>query len=505
MTNEDLVYLVNARNDEGMASMSNDYSFPALSVLALGTWLQNRMPYLEVVARDGAVRTNDQIKEEIGQLSPGVVGVSTLCTSYQNSLDIARAAKETGAEVVFGNDQASQTSRLILEHQPDVDYVIGAEYGELPLELLVRKIRGEEVSTIPSLTYRKGNQVKGFDFNDPTHRASLSITSPFSGYNPLILEQGLRTKRMGALDIFPIVDRNLYPEDHWKTYLKNYLGKFSGLHSQPVLGVTTMNRARGCNRQGNDKCKHCDMLLDISSSSPEMFWEEVRTAHDQVSATSFYEACDSFSSFPGLIRKIAEAKPSDLGFNPEFYVYAQARDLAEHPERIDMLKEMGVFRVNMGIESMSDRTLKHMKGEKDNVEKNYRALGLLKDAGVNVYGSFVLGSEAETEDTLFGETVPRVCGLIKDRYLCDAEAQPVLPLHGNYQGKVLKSYDLMHGNSEHPDWPLNVEDLSRTYVDRFSGVSHKECVDAAKTIRETARQEGINFGSGASREDTYRV
>jgi hypothetical protein len=252
MTNKDLVYLVNAGNDGGMASMSNDYSFPALGPLALGTWLQNRMAELEVVARDGAVRTNDQIMEEISRLRPGLVGVSTLCTSYQNSLAIAEAAKGVGAKVVFGNDQAAQTSRAILENQPNVDYVAGAEYGELPLEMLVRHLRGESIplGKIPALTFRKDGEVQGFDFNNKAHRASLSITSPFSGYGGIILENGLRVGRKNVLDIFPIVDRNLYPQDHWNAYLENYRSKFENLHTQPVLGVTTMNRARGCNRQG---------------------------------------------------------------------------------------------------------------------------------------------------------------------------------------------------------------------------------------------------------------
>lgn len=505
MTNKELVYLVNAGNDEGMASMPNDYSFPALGVLSLGTWLQNRISDLEVIVRDGTIRTKEQIKEEINKLKPGLVGVSTLCTSYQNSLNIAKTAKDSGSKVVFGNDQASQTSKLILKNQPNVDYIIGAEYGELPLELLVRNLRGEKIplEKIPTLTYKEGNTIYGFDFNDPLHKLSLSIMSPFSGYHKIISENGLKIKRKNVLDIFPIVDRNLYPEDHWKTYLKNYLKKFSNLHKQPVLGVTTMNRARGCNRQGDEKCKHCDMLLDISSSSPKIFWEEVKAAHEQVNATSFYESCDSFSSFPDLIKRIVKSKPSDLGFSPEFYVYAQASDLAKYPERVDMLKEMGVFRVNMGLESMNNQTLKHMKGEKDSVEKNYKALQLFKDKGIYVYGSFVLGSEKETPETL-KETTEKVCDLIKDGYLCDAEAQPVLPLYGNYQGKVLKNHGLMQRDKNHLDWPINVEDLSEVYINNFSGVSHKECVEATKTIRETAKKYNVNYGSSVSREESYK-
>ncbi|MEK6973794.1 MAG: radical SAM protein [Nanoarchaeota archaeon] len=508
MTNNNLIYLVNAGNDPSMSAMSNDYSFPALGILALGTWLKDRLPDLEVLCRDGAVRPNESIRQEILRTKPMLVGVSSLCTSYQNSLDIAAAAKEAGSKVVFGNDQASQTSRLILENRSNVDYVIGAEYGELDLELLVRHLRGEKIDIrdIPTLTFRQDRAVAGFDFHNPAHKRRLSIKHPASRYRELwqFLELGVdEVDRTRALDMFPIVDRTLYPADHWQIYLKNYMQRFARLHRNEVTGVTTMNRARGCNRQGSAQCKHCDMLLDISMSSPEIFWKEVRKAHEQVNATSIYECCDSLSSFPGLIRQLAESRPSDLGFDPEFYVYCQAADLAEHPERVDMLRDIGVFRVNMGLESMSDVTLRDMKGEKDSVDKNYKALQLLKDRGIYVYASFVLGSERETQHTLFDETVPRVCELIRNDLICDAEAQPVLPLHGNYQGRVLLEHGLMTCEGQPADWPLNVDELSRRYIDSFSGVSHNDAVDAARMIRQCARERGINFGSGVSRTENY--
>src|SRR3989338_1127811 len=99
----DVVYLVNAGNDPVMSAIANDYSFPALGVLSLCTWLKNRLPDLEVICRDGAVWPNEKIIDDISKKKPLLVGVSTLCTSYQNSLDIAKASKEAGAKVVFGN------------------------------------------------------------------------------------------------------------------------------------------------------------------------------------------------------------------------------------------------------------------------------------------------------------------------------------------------------------------------------------------------------------------
>ncbi|MAG02556.1 hypothetical protein CMI42_04415 [Candidatus Pacearchaeota archaeon] len=544
MTDKDLIYLVNAGNDPGMASMSNDYSFPALGVLALGTWLKQKMPNeIDLMVRDGAVRSLEDVIEEITTNRPLLVGVSTLCTSYQNSLKIAEAAKSYGGTVVFGNDQASQNSKSILKHQENVDYIIGAEYGEVPLELLVRHIRGEEIplNQIPTLTYRsKSGEIKGFDYDDPVNRSFMLITNPFSGYR-ILREEGHVNKK-DVIDLFPVVDRTLFPKDHWDTYLNNYLGKFASFHldnslieqlkerhpnwcdethsdhrmykektieraREVVSGVSTMNRIRGCSRRGESICRHCDIVGvrngEISMSSPEMFWEEVRAAYNQVGANSLYECCDSFSSFPELIKEIVKAKPNDLGFDPRFYIYAQARDLAEHPDRVRLLKEMGVFRVNMGLESMCDSTLKNMKGEKDSVKKNYQALKLLREAGINVYGSFVLGSEKETPETL-AKTVRHVRKLIKNGYLCDVEAQPVLPLSGNYQGSVLRDHGLMTVDQDNPDWPTNVGELSKVYIDRFSGVSHQDCVDAAKEIRNTARQYEINSGSGVSMEGSYQ-
>ena len=65
MTNKNLVYLVNAGNDPGMSAIANDYSFPALGVLSLGTWLKQKVPGLEVRVRDGGVHSQEKILEDI--------------------------------------------------------------------------------------------------------------------------------------------------------------------------------------------------------------------------------------------------------------------------------------------------------------------------------------------------------------------------------------------------------------------------------------------------------
>jgi|TARA_Y100000034_G_C6867861_1_gene395759 radical SAM superfamily enzyme YgiQ (UPF0313 family) len=490
--NKEVVYLVNAANDMGMAAIANDYSFPALGVLALGTWLKQRIPDLDVIVRDGGVHSHDKVIEDIYDYAPSIVGVSVLGTSYQNALQIAETAKAFGSTTIFGNDQAAQLSGKIIQNRPVVDYVIGSEYGEESLELLVRHELGEDVplEAIPHLTWSDG-ATKGFDYE--TQRKTLSLL----GSN--LDKSGNRWK---ALDVFPIVDRTLFPQEHWDAYLKNYMDKFAGLHKIPVTGVSTMNRARGCSRASDEKkCKFCDMYLDPVSSSPEMFWREAKAANEQVGANVLYEVCDSLSSFPKFLRDVAKSKPNDLGFEPQFFVYAQAVDLVRNPDIVKYFQDMGVFRANIGLESFSNPTLKHMKGNGDSVEKNYQALQMLKDARIHVYGSLVLGSEVETPQTL-RETVEGARRIIEGGLVADIEAQPVLPLPNNVYGKRLYEASLFPGGNE-TDWPVNTDEVSKIYIDNFSGISHRQAIEAAREIRGYARAKGINFGSGVSKESQY--
>lgn len=497
-----LVYLVNAGNDPAMASIANDACFPALGILELGTWIKRKVVDVEVVCRDGQLMTNESISKEIAELKPNLVGVSVLCTSYQNSLNIASYAKKAGAKVVFGNDQASQLSQEILLNRSDVDFIIGAEYGEKPLELLVKSLRDKtDYSNIPTLSYRDSDgEIQGFDYNKD--KALLSILKAFPQ------ELTLKNKRKTALDIYPLIDWDLYPKYHWNNYTKNYRAKFQSFMEDEVTGVVTMNRARGCSRsKEKTKCKHCDMLLDISHSSPQVFWEEVKNAHEQIGANVFYEVCDSFSSFPMLIKSITEYKPKDLNFKPHFFVYCQATDLVKNSSIIDDLKKMGVYRINIGLESGCDTTLKYMKGNNDSVAINYKALRLLKENRINVYGSFVLGSDLETNITL-SETVEWVKKIIKEGLIQDVEAQPILPLPHNYYGKKMFAESKEEGNpfksGEYNDWPFNTDDISRAYINKYSGVTYDQVIVAANEIRQAADDANLNYGSGVSRQKNFR-
>jgi radical SAM superfamily enzyme YgiQ (UPF0313 family) len=98
----------------------------------------------------------DEIEQDIAELNPGVVGISSLFTPYyREGLEIAaRVKKHLGIPVVVGGSHASAAPESMLASQ-FVDYVIRGE-GEKPLVELLRYLRGEnDIASVPNLSYKR--------------------------------------------------------------------------------------------------------------------------------------------------------------------------------------------------------------------------------------------------------------------------------------------------------------------------------------------------------------
>lgn len=61
-----------------------------------------------------------------------------------------------------------------------------------------------------------------------------------------------------------------------------------------------------------------------------------------------------------------------------------------------LLKRMGIVSVGLGLESGDDEVLGYLKADSVTVAQNYRAVELLKNAGIFTNASFIIGSPTET-------------------------------------------------------------------------------------------------------------
>ncbi len=98
----------------------------------------------------------DAIENEIVELAPDVVGISSLFTPYyREALEVAaRVKKRTNATVVIGGSHASAVPESLLA-SANVDYVIRGE-GEKPFVEFLRAIDNQtSVEAIPNLAYKR--------------------------------------------------------------------------------------------------------------------------------------------------------------------------------------------------------------------------------------------------------------------------------------------------------------------------------------------------------------
>jgi hypothetical protein len=217
------------------------------------------------------------------------------------------------------------------------------------------------------------------------------------------------------------------------------------------------------------------------------------------------------SSSPRWVEQLVEAKPHDIG-DPKFFVYTQASETTPH--LVDLYRRLGVYRINMGLESGDTRMLRLLKGPRDSLENNKRAATLFKEAGMPIYGSLVLGGPGETYESL-GNTITFGRWLIDNEVMAALEAQPCSPDFGATTGRWMMNPDLARAAAavkgfeirdhklldEMPaKWGntdmLDVDEMSMDWSRIFSGVSWDELIKATQAIRSYAERRGTETGSG---------
>jgi len=162
----------------------------------------------------------------------------------------------------------------------------------------------------------------------------------------------------------------------------------SGLRS---IQVTT---SRGC----PFKCKFCQpsvMWDNYRMHSPEYIAEEINYIYLKYSINAIHIEDDLFISSKKRITELIDLLNKKNLLNKIVY-YIAGRTKQIDPEWIELLQQLGVAKVEFGIESGSDRISNYLKGGSAGAEINKYAISLLNNAGIAVYASFIAGSPPET-------------------------------------------------------------------------------------------------------------
>ncbi len=303
----------------------------------------------------------DEIKTEIKNLNPTIVGITCSSVTYSQCIQTAKAVKEVlpSCKVVVGGWHPSYNPESMLEHS-EIDYVVMGEGERAMVDLATQISKGENNSSttnIAGVVYRhEGKIIK----NAPKFINNMDEI-PFPAFH--LLQIDLYERKMEFLNVKP---------------------------------VDNMSIARGC----PFNCAFCETSRlwgkTCRAFSPHRVVEDIQHLIANYGTKGIYFVNDNFTlrkektiELCQLIRK----NQIDL----EWVCDTRADLLSQ-----DLLKEMkaaGCKTIWFGIESGSTRILEKL--QKDvTLDQTEHAIKMCKAEGIQTACSFLLGIPGETVDDM---------------------------------------------------------------------------------------------------------
>lgn len=332
--------LVNAIN----AAKPIEANYPPLGLGYIASSLRERLGRDKIEFR--VVRAD--VDGAIADFKPDIVGISSVTQNYNRAIACARTAKSSGLPVICGGVHITMMPRSLSR---DMDAGVIGE-GELTIcELLEAFIKDGK------LLEGSLERIKGIVY--------------WSGGGSIV--QTPDRDWIGALDSLSLPARDLL-------IIKENTYIFS---------------SRGCPY----RCTFC---------ASSRFWNKVRffsaayvvneirgLVEDYgVKEINFYD--DLFCCDLNRIREMVNLL-REQGLLGKVSFAGAIRANLVNDQTISLLKEMGLKRLGMGLESGSEETLKYLKGTNINVEGNAAAIDVIRRYGIGVHCSFIIGSPFETK------------------------------------------------------------------------------------------------------------
>ncbi|MBI5816552.1 MAG: radical SAM protein [Nitrospinae bacterium] len=287
--------------------------------------------------------------KDLEEFKPDIVAISSTSSNYNCAMRYAAAAKARGCAVVIGGIHITYMPQCLTK---DMDVGVVGE-GEITFLELMRHYLERNAFDPEHL-----GGISGLVYN---HGGKLVRTSP----RPLI----------ASLDEVPSPKRSI-------------LGYGSQVY---------MFTSRGCPYE----CTFCVSARywdKVRYVPVGQVIEEIRELVDHgVEVIHFFD--DLFVSNRKRLRQIADEVVAN-GFHKKASFICYARANVVTPDMAKSLRDMNAISVGVGFESGSDRVLKYLKGSNMSVEDNWRAVKILKEAGLRALDNFMIGSPDETKEEI---------------------------------------------------------------------------------------------------------
>jgi anaerobic magnesium-protoporphyrin IX monomethyl ester cyclase len=330
--------------------------YAPLGILYLCSHLRNQG--FDVDVFDTTFSNRDALFHHLRTETPSVVGIYANLMTRGNVVEILKVARESGWKTIVGGPEPGAYALEYL--QAGADFVVFGE-GELTVQDLLEAFRAKDTaacSNIPGLAY--------LDSSGIMH------------------ETAQRTQ-------IPDLDNQPWPARH-AVDISRYVKTWRDAHGKGSVNFIT---ARGCPY----KCRWCSHQVFGQTHrrrDPLLVVDEVEWLLETYSPDMVWVSDDVFTINHKWIRDYA-SEMRRRGLRIPFECISRADRL--NAEMLDLLAELGCFRVWIGSESGSQRILDAMdRGVK--VEQVQQAVALTRERGIESGMFLMWGYEGEELDDI---------------------------------------------------------------------------------------------------------
>lgn len=371
----DALFINAPLRDYSLRPRVNDFTLPVLGMGYIATYAKHQGFNVGVIDAEALGLGLDQTTQLVNKLSPRWAGFNLLAPTYEISARIA-SGLDPSINIMLGGHQAKAmpTETLTDPRFARCEALVLGEGETRVAELLKDRRYRTELPGVMWLEPIMGTPVTGGSMGAGHHLAP-------------------------NIDSLPFVDRTFLTDDPYRA-------------GDGRLEVNMVG-ARGCPYD----CSFCGAAVSanpditIRTRTPANIIEEMTELHTAFGVTAFRFVDDLFLGYERFIRRcMAAFAAAGIG---NCYVWdATGRINILHrmsDDMLELLKANGCREVALGIESGSERLLKHM-GKRITSDMTRSVVRRLTERGISVKGYFILGFPTETREEL-AETVRLVYDL----------------------------------------------------------------------------------------------
>ncbi len=299
------------------------------------------------------MRIDHDLESALSSFQPEMVAVTTLTPEVYTAQDILQRVKSFSPDVftVVGGHHATLLPEDFF--LPPVDVVAMGE-GEIMFRELAQAVADRRrLEDVPSIVWQN---------HDGTF-----IRNPRS---------------QGRIDLgnLPLPRRDL---------TESYRSEYFFLFDQPDTSVAT---SRGC----PFRCNFCSVHEFYRGSTNQMPPERVVSEVATVRTDHITFVDDNFLVNHDRERIIADMIKGE-GIRKRFSMECRTDSIVRHPELVEKWVDVGLYAVLLGLEGGSDTILKGVR-KSCNLDTNNRAIKILQNNGVIIWGAFLVDPDWTADD-----------------------------------------------------------------------------------------------------------